>query len=207
MLTLLEQSVSTRKVKHFHTHAWRSSNITSNTLTETFWIIKTPFRRVTFLEYLQLKLLMGLSNSLEQRCLYDAPGVLENDLYIDALRAWMTDVPEKLLWERLQVLQKLLGMNIWSKNLYYTLEGVVAYEIMEVQKSIRKVEKYSGYVRNSSSVGSKRMNSISRQEPESFEWNNDVEIDFYGFLTVGEFYSGAPGDVLFTLMMDKSPKR
>ena len=207
MFTILEQSVSDRKVDYFRTHKWKSSNNLPNTLTETFWNIRTPQRKFTFIEYLKLKVLTGQADYVEARCIYDAPGVLKDDLFIDALRAWKTDVPRSILWQRMQSLQRLIGRPVWSLNLYYTYNKCFVYEIEEIRRSIRKVKKYSGYVRNSSAVGSKKKSTISIPEPESFEWNSNVEYDFYHFLTVGEFDSGAPGDVFFTLMRTKSSKR
>lgn len=207
MLTILLQSVSAKNVRHFRTHRWKSSNIQPNTLTETFWNSRTPFRKFTFIKYLQIKVLLGYANLIETRCCYDAPGVLEDDLFIDALRAWKTDVPRNILWQRLQLLQRLEGQPEWSENLYYTLDNCISYEIEEHRYSIRKVKKYSGYVRNSSAVGSKRGSKIFMPEPESFEWTTNVEKDYYHFLTVGEFDSGLPGDIIFTLMRTKSSKR
>jgi len=154
-----------------------------------------------------MKVLLGEANAIERNCCYDAPGTLEDDLFIDALRAWKTDVPKRILWQRLQQIQRLLARQEWSQNLYYTYEGIMAYEIEEVRLSIRKVKKYSGYVRNSSAVGSKRKSNLSIPEPERFEWNSDVNLNYYHFLTVGEFDSGAPGNIIFTLMRTESSKR
>lgn len=207
MLTILEKSGSRIRLNNFHTHKWKSSNNLANTLTETFWNIRTPQRKFTFIEYLQLKVLTGNASRVETRCCYDAPGVLEDDLFIDALRAWKTDVPRKILWQRLSTLQRLDSRTVWSENLYYTYDNVFIYELEEIRRSIRKVKKYSGYVRNSSSVGSKRSSKSHRPQPEIIEWNTNVKIDYYSFLTVGEFNSGTPGDVIFTLNEAKKPKR
>jgi len=207
MLTILEQSGSERKVRNFRTLKWKSSNNIPNTLSETFWMVRTTQRKYTFIEYLKLKVLTGRASLIETRLCYDAPGVLGDDLFIEALRAWKTDVPKSILWQRLQALQRLLQRPVWSENLYYTYGNCFSYEIEEVRTSIRKVKKYSGYVRNASSIGSKRQSNPYRPEPESFEWNTNAEVDYYQFLTVGEFDSGAPGDVIFTLMRTESPKR
>lgn len=153
-----------------------------------------------------MKQLVQPLDDVEFRCLLDAPGVLLNDLYFDALRAWKTDVPRKVLWQRLAWLQQLLEIEPWSLNLFYTLNGTVAYRLSELRSSIRKVIKYSGYVRNSSQVGSKRASAIFIPEPEKFEWTPTVEIDFYLFLTVGEFDSGIPGSTII-LTMDQSKIR
>lgn len=207
MSTILYQSASRVKPRNFRTHKWRSSNNRSNTLTETFWVVRTPIRKFKYIEYLQLKVLLGLADNSEAQACYDAPGVLNDRLFIDALRAWKTTTPRNVLWQRLQLMQELLQRPVWSENLYYTYDGTFKYELEEIRRPIRKVKKYSGYVRNSSSVGSKRASGFTKPEPERFEWNLDVEIDYYQFLTVGEFDSGQPGKVFFALTRAKSSKR
>lgn len=195
MLTILEQS-ERGKLRGYRTHKWQSSNILSNTLTETFWSVRTNFRKFTFIEYLQMKeLLIGLPK-IEQRCLFDAPGVMTDDLFVAALKAKTLGVDHNTLWQRLGRLQRLLGHRTWVPNLVYTLDNCVNYEIEEQRRSIRKVKKYSGYVRNSSAVGSKRKTSIVRPDPESFEWCSDVEIDYFNYLSVGELSSGMPGSIV-----------
>lgn len=150
-------------------------------------------------------LVLGLE-IFELRCLFDAPGVLTDDLYCDALRAWQSDVPKKILWQRLEWIQELLDLRPWSFNLFNTLNGTITYRISEMRSSIRKSAKYSGYVKNSSQVGSKKASAIYVPEPERFEWAPSVEIDFYLFLTVGEFDTGVPGSTII-LMKDKSKVR
>lgn len=204
MLTILEKSVSAGRVKHFRTHKWRSSNNLANTLTETFWNVKTPIRKHTFIEYLQLKTFLGYSSQLEVRLCYDAPGVLNDHLFLDALRARQTGVELNTLLQRMQYLQQLLERPVWSKNLYHTYDKCFVYEIEEIRRSIRKVKKYSGYVRNSSAVGSKRSSNSPKPEPEIFEWTTNEELDYFQFLSVGEFDSGPSGVMRFTL---KSPRK
>jgi len=206
MLTILGHSVSDKKLKNFRTFTWKSSNNLSDSKTETFWEIKSNFHKFKFIEYLKLKALSKELSLLEMRLLFDAPGVLTDNLYFDALRAWKTDVPKKVLWQRLAFIQRMLDLKEYSPNLYYTYEGTLRYEISELRSSIRKVVKYSGYVRNSSQVGSKRSSNIFKPEPERFEWNTNVEIDYFLFLTVGEFDSGVPGSTII-LKMDQSKIR
>lgn len=185
--------------RRFRTFTWKSSNILSNTLTKTSWVIKTNFHMYRFIQFMQLKQLLGYASIDEQRLLFDAPGVLEDTLFIEALRAWITEVPQEILWQRLQWLQRLEERTIWSNRLYDTWKGTLYYEILETRRHIRKVKKYSGYVRNASSVGSKKFRG-SAPVPESLEWNNDVNIDYYMFLTVGELSTGQPGRFFFTPM-------
>lgn len=203
MLTILDQSVSSKRIRNFRSFTWGSSNNLPDTLTKTFWGIRTNIHKFRFIQYLQMKNLVGVISYTEYRCLLDAPGVLKDDLFIDALRAWKTDVPKNILWQRLATLQRLLRRPQWTLNLYYTYNGNVTYEIVEARSPIRKVKKYSGYVRNSSQVGSKRRLTSPKPEPERFEWNTNGEIDYYQFLTVGELDSGLPGGSTFTLTSPK----
>lgn len=130
----------------------------------------------------------------EQRLLFDAPGVLRDDLFLALLRAKNSTVPKNILEARLQQLQRLQGQPIWEMNLLRTFDGVLSYEISEILKPIRKGKKYSGYVRNSSAVGSKRGFGQARPEPETFEWTTEYTIDYYEYLTVGRL-SSAFGDI------------
>lgn len=187
----------------FRTHRWNSANNLSNTYTKTCWRVRTKIHKHIFIQYLQMKVLMGMATLIEIRACYDAPGVLEDDLFISALRALKTDVPNKTLWQRLQALQRLDGRLEWSPNLYHTWNKEFGYVVEEIRSSIRKVKKFTGYVRNSSAVGTKSSHKIERLEPDKFEWSFEIGRNNFLFLTVGEFYSGAPGDVIFTLMKDQ----
>ena len=208
MLTILSKSVFGKsRIRNFRNLKWSSSNNLPNTLTETFWRIRTPNRQLTLIEFLKMKRIIGEINPVEERCLLDAPGVLGDNLFIALVRAQRSGIPLELLMERLQTIQLLEKLPLWDFNMFWTLSGVLLYEIEEIRRSIRKVKKYSGYVRNSSAVGSKRSSGKTRPEPEISEWNFDVETDYFKFLTVGEYDSGAPGGLNFTLMRTKSSKR
>lgn len=202
MLTILYHSASDKKVRDFRTFTWNSSNSLSDSLTKTYWKIDSNFGKFKFIEHLKMRSLLENLSLNEKRCLYDAPGVLTDNLYCDAFRAWQTDVPKKVLWQRLNILQSIFDKEPWSPNLYYAQKGLLRYKLEEIRSSIRKVNKYSGYVRNSSQVGSKRLSNKFIPDPESFEWTTNVEIDFYLFLSVGEFDSGIPGSAI-TLMRTK----
>lgn len=196
MYTILEESANGRSLSNFRTFRWRSSNYSSNTLTETFWSIRSNFRMHLFVEYLKMKAILGSPSMLEMRALYDAPGVLSDDLFIDALRAQQSGVQLNVLLQRLRVAQQWLQRRSWSLNLLYTYANSIAYEIVELRKTIRKVKKYSGYVRNPSAVGSKKKGKPSSTNPETFEWNSYEDTDWYEFLTVGKF-SGTSLEIAF----------
>lgn len=185
MYTILLESDHGKQLKGFRNLQWRSSNTSSTTLTETFWIIRTNFRLHKFIMYLQMKRFFGPMEINEQRLLYDAPGVLTDDLFIELLKAQQFDVQQETLLQRLQFLQRWLQRPEWSLNLFYTYENCVRYEVMEIRRSVRKVKKFSGYVKSPSSVGTKS-SKIVRLDPETFEWTSTEELDFFGFLTVGK---------------------
>lgn len=169
------------------TYIWKSSNQQPNSTTKTFWVLQTNVRVSKFLDCKKLEhLLIGLTGT-ELQCLLDAPGVFRDPLFIDSLRALASfDLKDKQesrlqLVARLQRLRSCLGLNHWNLNLLYTYLGNLKYELAEVRVPIRKVKKFSGWVKNSSAVGSKR--SIKRDlEYEIFDTLLTEEIDFYPFL-------------------------
>ena len=207
MLTILSESTSGTKIKNFRIHWWNSSNNLPDSASKTFWQVRTLSRKHNFIEFLKMKMFYSSLSLLEYRCLLDAPGVLTDDLFVEAIIAREQVQDKKLLEERLNMLQSLEGRQEWNLNLYYTLSGVIGYQIQECRQAIRKATKFSGYVRNSSAVGSKSSKKIAIPEPETIEWIDTVKIDYLQFLTVGEFSSGMPGGHFFTLMRAKSPKR
>ena len=204
--TILWESRSVLPLKSYRNLQWRSSKQAADTPTETIWKVRTNFRLSTFVEYLKMKhFYEGLPVNL-QRCLYDAPGVLGDDLYLALLRAKTLELPLDVLEARLQSLQRLLGRSTWEMNLLRTFNGVLSYEINEILKPIRKGKKYTGYVRNSSSVGSKRGFGKSKPEPETFEWNTESTIDYFAYLSVGQL-SLASGENSLILMSPIRTKR
>lgn len=170
------------------TFSWKSSNQQPNSTTETFWVVKTNVRLVKFLDCLKLKhLLLGLSEE-ELQLLVDSPKLFQDLLFLDSLRALSSlslkeDRQTRIrLVERLQRLRSCLGQTRWDLNLLYTYLGNIYYEVTEVRLPIRKVKKFSGWVRNSSAVGSKRSSGITKPECEIFETLLFEELDYYPFL-------------------------
>lgn len=204
--TVLEEYRSGRSLTFFRELHWKSSKQSADTVTKTFWSIRTNFRQETFIEWMKLAHFHDQLPLDLQRCLYDAPGVLRDDFYLALLRAKNTDVPKDTLLQRLAALQRLVGRREWKRNLLNTFSGVLSYEIMEILTPIRKAKKYTGYVRNPSSVGSKRKSKNSKPEPETFSWTSESTIDFYMYLTVGQL-SSTLGDMSLPLMSTQSTKR
>lgn len=176
-----------RSSKTFKINKWRSSVPPSNNSAETFWTLQTNRRLQSFLEFQKLRFIFEHLPVMEQQNLLDAPGVFADRLFIDALRAKIDNVSTKTFEERLEICSFIAGKSsIWNRNLLKTWKGTTVYRICLHEKPIRKAKKFSGWVRNSSSVGSKRFGA-TRPEPETFEWDNFSEIDYYKALTVGEF--------------------
>jgi len=140
--------------------------------------------------------------------LYDFPGVLEDEVFVAILRSKQNGISLETLEAKLQILFRLgLTKSEINRNLYYTLEGTVAYQIFFTTQAIGKIKKFSGYVRNSSSVGSKK-GSKTHQDPEAFTWLIVVEYDYLAFFnSVGDLSLGAPGGLIFTLTSPLRTKR
>jgi hypothetical protein len=126
---------------------------------------------------------------------------------MSALRSVQNKLADfNVIIERLNILCRFLDQPEYESNDLWTLEGTLSFEREEKRVSIRKAKKYSGYVRNISSLGTKKSRG-SRPEPEISEWNNKLSFDFVLFLSVGEFSTGQPGGYFFTLKSTKSAKR
>lgn len=207
MVTILAKSIKGKDLRGFRSFGWDSSNNLPETATKTFWQIRSNVHKFNFVEYLKMEYFFSSLSLTETRCLFDAPNVLSDDLYVELLLAKQQVEDKKLLLQRLNILRIWLGKNEWDLNLLYTLKGNFRCEILECRSAIRTATKFSGYVRNSSSVGSKSQGKIFIPEPEIVEWTKPVKIDFLRFLTVGEFTSGTPESSFFTLMRAKSSKR
>jgi hypothetical protein len=135
---------------------------------------------------------------MEQQFLFDSPSAMQDELFIDALRAKISVGLTPEVKERLEICSFIYGKSsIWTENLLKTWKGTTIYRICLFEKPIRKAKKFSGWVRNSSSVGSKRFGK-TKPEPETFEWDNFSEINYFQALTVGEF-PGTMGIKLLSL--------
>jgi hypothetical protein len=207
MITILSKSVQGEIPRNFKSIRWNSSNNLPDTATKTFWQVDTKFRKFKVIEFMKMKSFFSSISITEMRCLYDAPGVLFDDLYVNAIIALGQTKNKDILLQRINFLQRLTGKREWSWNLFFTLSKATGYRITECRSAIRPATKYSGYVRNSSAVGSKKSRKSLHLEPEIGEWNKIVKIDFLEYLTVGEFSTGQPGDLFFTLTRTKSSKR
>jgi hypothetical protein len=161
----------------------------------------------TLIEILKMtKILGGLSGEEMSRFLYDSPGVLSDELFCAALRAARSGIEIEVLLKRLNFAQNLLQRQPWTLQSYWAQINHVKFRIIEFRKSIRKVKKYSGYIRTPSAKGSKSSHYLHHEFPETFEWQSYEELDWYEFLTVGKFL-GISAEIQFPDDEPKSSKR
>jgi hypothetical protein len=124
---------------------------------------------------------------VEQRCLLDSPFALGDELFVNMLIAYRrNNVPVELLLKRGKYLAQLYELPWLSEETYRMWDKQQSYHIQEFDSPTRKPKKYSGYVRNSSAVGSKRGRPRIELIPSFNVEEYDRDIDFLEFLTVGE---------------------
>lgn len=173
-------------LRGFRTHRWKSSSSIEVKLSEAFWSVRTKMRFNTLVRLLKLKSIFDELNEIELRCLIDAPGVLKDELWIAALRAKQSGLSMEILEDRLKFLNKVMNVDRYDSNLYYTLRKE-RFHIVHKERTIRKGKKYSGYARTPSSVGSKNNSKIDLPLPETFDFEDVREIDYFQFLSLGVF--------------------
>lgn len=205
---------------NFRTFRWSSSYQQPNYLSYTFWELSTRQRWSKFILCKKMELFFGDLPLQEMQALIDAPGLFTDQVFLDLLQAKAelssdqkrkSDQDSNLLLQKLQLVQVLRGETPWSQNLLYTYKGILDYQLQLVEVPIRKVNKFSGWVRNSSAVGSKRMSGGNLDFPEIQETKIDVKLNFLNYFMSPNFEFddlGIPaGTLLYTLLMECFRKR
>lgn len=187
----LWKSEKSRSPYFKRTFRWSSSDQLPNSLTFTFWELDSDQKFLTFLECKKMEHFYQVLSDEEFGALIDAPGFFSDRLYLDLLqakaelqssRAWKeNNLTKDLLEQKLQRLQLMLGRPVWNLNLLYTYIGVVNYRLAQIRVPIGKVKKFSGWVRNSSAVGSKRRTGSLEILPEIQESISFVELDYFSY--------------------------
>lgn len=192
---------------------WRSSHYQPLDLTETFWVVETNVSKLRFLECLKLRhLLIGLSDK-ELQLLVDAPGFFIDHPYLSCLESIQSISSKEDEWQhrisrlqRLQRLRSMLGLPYWNLNLLYTYLGNLAYEVALIEQPIRKVKKFSGYVRTPSAVGTKSRSVQTLDLPaEIFDSSLFEDVDFDQYFNSEELdfdTLGFSGSSLYTILRD-----
>jgi len=190
---------------------WKSLSTSSEiTRRENFWVMKTNVRLQTALNLLKLMFLHGELNLRLQACILDHPSTLSDEIFRAIAVAKVTkDVNPEVLMDNLDKILSLIGKpNIYRKRLIRQWLGTIGIQIKEISQPIVPSKRYTGYVRNSSSVGSKRQNKISFEPiPEKFASEMFEMFDLIlESITVGEVVSRS-GNFTITLKSLKEAKR
>lgn len=181
-IRLILGSGKRKNLRSFH---WRAISTSSEiTRSETFWSVQTNFGETALLRYLRLKTFWGEFQSEELEMAYTHPKFL-NDPKFNVLLALLasTELGREEISRRMEASLKLLGeKNYFRKSLLSQWENNLVFSSIRKSRPIRKHKAYSGWVRNASSVGSKRKN-LKIPEPLSEDFS-EVQFDEFNFLYV-----------------------
>jgi len=186
-MTPLCEFVKGNIVGPHRTLRWGSSTLPLNEIGKTFWSIETPLRKEKFLLLMKMKFLENDLCPILTQCLLDEPSSLRDELFVSsAIAARKNNVPLDKLWPRIEFIADLLNKPQFKKIILKQWENRFPYRVREYDVPTRKPKKFSGYVRNSSSVGSKRRLPRMEPDPETLQWDSGEKLDVLTFLTVGE---------------------
>lgn len=179
------------RLRSFKVLTWKAFSPSSELIrSESFWHVKSSVTLDVLLKFLRLKYFWGELNSREIELLFSHPKVLD-DVQFNVLLAVQatTELDKSTIIRRLDIALNFLSLkSSFRKELVQQWAGVVTFVADLETRSIRPHKRYSGWVRNSSSVGSKRLSNISIPEPLSEEFTDQMfdEYEFlYEFITVG----------------------
>lgn len=185
---------------------FKLDSISTNTeirRSKTLWYIESNSKRETLLKYFRLRFLL-FKNILSERELllfFSFNEFFSIDLYSILLLEEREKIPLEVLlirYERWCALRS--KQNDLRRELLLQLENNVICFVTEAEASIGFFKKYSGYVRNSSSVGSKK----SQPKTElhlNIEYSDENELEeniqLLNFLTVGKLLTDSGHEIKF----------
>lgn len=164
--------------------------------------------RAKVAQYLWLKFLWDELSRKEYELFISLPETLKSELKYDTLRASLI-IGKRKLREKLCKCPFLDEKERPTRIKYLGFKRLDV-DIHDVTRSLPKVAKFSGYVRSSSAVGSKRRpGGPSYLEPLAIHENDymDNSYNWYNYLTVGDSKSTFPVDKFVTLKKQKKQKR
>lgn len=179
------------KKGNFFTSTWSASlSSTEITRSETFWHVRSNVRNVALLKFLRLKFFWKELSEEEQYFAFSAPRFLD-DTEFNVLLVLLvtTELGQKEIARRFELACKVLNrrsnfrpelIKQWESNILLTAD--------RGERPIRPHKAFSGWIRNASSVGSKKKNTLSIPEPLSevlFEDKFDEYKFLYELISVG----------------------
>ncbi len=142
--------------------------------------------RATVFEYLWLTWLGGTLSDSEFELFLVLPETLNNEMIYNAIKASYS-VDKRHIRERLITFPFRNPKDTPSYQKYQGIRKSIVVETYKFSRSLPKVPKFSGWIKSSSQVGSKRPSGSSFLEPPTLHWIDYTvtKFDWYFYLTVG----------------------
>jgi hypothetical protein len=163
---------------------WQAYSPSSEiTRSHTFWNCWSNCKEAVMLRFLRLRVFWGISNDHEKRFAMSHPKFLldvQTNVVLTALAT--TGLTTDEIERRLQQALKFIGQESnFRRSLLSQWDGAISISATTSIGPIGKHKAFSGWVRNSSAVGSKRFVNSSLPEPLSEEFTED-KFDEFEFL-------------------------
>lgn len=155
--------------------------------TDSRLLVYSQGSRAKVVQYLWLKFLWDELTKKEFELFLILPETLNSQIKVAVLRSLLIQ-GKKVTRERLNKALILLGEEPHTRESYLGYKRLDV-EIYDFTRSLPRVPKFSGWIKSSSAVGSKRKSrGPSFPEPLAIIENDyeDVEFDWYSLLTVGD---------------------
>lgn len=171
------------KKEAFASSTWLAVSPSSElTRSEQFWHVRSNVNRDTMLKYMRMRHFWIETSDLEKELSFSHNGFLK-DVEFNVLLALLatTELSRFEITSRME--QALLVIGKRSNFRKQVLDSWISHIVIVADlqtRPVRKHKAYSGWVRNASSVGSKKKNS-SIPEPISEDMPGD-KIDEFNFL-------------------------
>lgn len=147
-------------------------------------IVFSSGRRHKVIEYLWYKLVWDELSKDEFFLFISCPEVLKNDKIVGFLRAKL-EVPKVTLRQRLLSIELKLRLPVTSRDRYLGLRRL-KIDIQRSRTRLPRTPKFSGYVRNISSLGKSSRGAVLPEPVSEFVFSDEISLDWYELLTVGD---------------------
>jgi len=177
----------TGRRKGLRSFTWKVNNSnTEITRSVSFWHVQSNWREASLLRYLRLKYFWEKLSPTEVQFCFDHPKFL-SDVEFNVMLSLLanTELTREEITERSRQVLALLGKkSFFRKLLMRQWDNNVVVIADLVKRSIAKRKSFSGWVRSSSSVGSKSSRP-SIPDPFILDDNGVVDFDEFEFLYRG----------------------
>jgi len=147
--------------------------------------------------YLWLKFLWDNLTREEMKLFLTLPENLNDEMKFATLRAVLL-FPKKKIRDRLNLILRRLGEKEFLREQYLGYKRLDV-EIHEITRKLPRVPKFSGWIKSSSAVGSKRPQGPRNLEPLAIIENDyeDFIFDWYTNLTVDDSNFALPVELVY----------